>query len=205
MQDSGAVMNNDQGAYLASGELPTSQLLRVLSSGLPSLYRRAYRLLGNEADAEDVLQETFLKAYRNIGRFKGESQFYTWLVRIAMNEGLTKLRRRRASNWISLDEPENSEDSTSEPHDIEDWRDNPEESYGRAELRTILSHALQGLEAPLRLVFVLRHIADLSSRDTARVLGLTDAAVRSRLLRARLKLRKRLNFWFGDRCAFATW
>ena len=168
------------------------------------VYSISLAITKNEADAEDVLQETFLKAYRNIGRFKGESQFYTWLVRIAMNEGLTKLRRRRTANWISLDEPENNEDSASEPHDIEDWRDNPEESYGRAELRAILSHALQGLEAPLRLVFVLRHIADLSSQDTARVLGLTDAAVRSRLLRARLKLRKRLNFWFGDRCAFAT-
>jgi len=148
-----------------------------------------------------VLQETFLKAYANIGRFKGESRFYTWLVRIAMNEALTKLRRRRVTDWVSLDEPGDAERPASTAEDIEDWRDNPEDSYNKTELREILSKALSSLEGPLRLVFVLRHIADLSSEDTARVLGVSDAAVRSRLLRARLKLRKRLIAWFGDRCA----
>jgi RNA polymerase sigma-70 factor, ECF subfamily len=168
------------------------------------IYRLSFALTKNAEDAEDVLQEAFLKAYAKIGGFRGESRFYTWLVRVAMNEALTKLRRRHDSSWVSLDEPADSDEPTSAPRDIGDWRDNPEESYSRTELREILSKTLEGLEAPLRLVFVLRHIADLSSEDTARVLGIPVATVKTRLMRARLKLRKRLSVWFGHRSALVA-
>lgn len=170
------------------------------------IYRLSLALTKNPQDAEDVLQEVLLKAYANIGCFRGESRFYTWLVRIATNEALTKLRRRQALSWVSLDEPMDSDQPRSAPRDLADWRDNPEESYRATELREVLSKALNRLDTKLRLVFVLRHMADLSSGDTARLLGLPVATVKTRLWRARLKLRNRLafaaspaSFWSGGR------
>jgi RNA polymerase sigma-70 factor (ECF subfamily) len=168
------------------------------------IYRLSYAITKNAEDAEDVLQETFLKAYTNIGHFRGESRFYTWLVRIAINEALMKLRRHHASAWVSLDEPLENDEGTSTPKEIEDWRDNPEESYAKTELRAILSKALEDLRTPLRVVFVLRDIEGFSSEETARILGLSITAVKTRLRRARLKLRQRLSVWFENRSVLAT-
>ncbi len=168
------------------------------------IYRLSYAVTKNLEDAEDVLQETFLKAYSNIGRFKEESRFYTWLVRIAMNESITKLRRRHAPTWVSLDQPAHNDEPASVPRDVEDWRDNPEKSYSGTELRAILSKALLDLETRLRIVVVLRDVEGLSTEETARVLGLSVAAVKSRLNRARLKLRNKLSAWFQDRPVFAA-
>ncbi|MBZ5561117.1 MAG: sigma-70 family RNA polymerase sigma factor [Acidobacteriia bacterium] len=168
------------------------------------IYRLSYAVTKNAEDAEDVLQETFLKAYSSIGRFKVESRFYTWLVRIAMNESITKLRRKRAPSWVSLDQPARSDEPISASRDVEDWRDNPEESYSGTELRAILSKALLDLETRLRIVVVLRDIEGLSTEDTARVLGLSVAAVKSRLMRGRLQLRKRLSSWFERRPILAA-
>jgi RNA polymerase sigma-70 factor, ECF subfamily len=168
------------------------------------IYRLSYAITKNAEDAEDVLQETFLKAYTNIGHFRGESRFYTWLVRIAINEAIMKLRRRHASTWISLDQPAGTDEGTSAGRDIKDWRDNPEESYAKTELRAILSKALDGLRTPLRVVFVLRDIEGFSSEETARILGLSITAVKTRLMRARLKLREKLSVWFENRSVLAT-
>ena len=168
------------------------------------IYRLSFAATGVPADAEDVLQETFLKAYANIEHFRGESRFFTWLVRIAMNEAVTKLRRRHPHTWISLDQPNDTDESISTPEDIEDWRDNPEERYSKTELSAILSKVLQDLETPLRVVFALRDIEDLSCEETARVLGLSVPTIKSRLMRARLKLRKKLSFWFDKRSALAA-
>jgi RNA polymerase sigma-70 factor, ECF subfamily len=163
------------------------------------IYRLAYAVTGNPEDAEDVLQETFLKAYANMSSFMGRSRFYTWLVRIAMNEAITKLRRRNPLAWVSLDGPVDSDEPVSTPREIKDWRDNPEESYSKAELREILSKELQGLEAALRVVFVLRDVEGLSCEETAKILDLSVPTVKNRLMRARLKLRKKLSFWFAKR------
>src|SRR5579862_929917 len=168
------------------------------------IYRLSKVVTGHPEDAEDALQETFLKAYKNLKQFRGESRFYTWLVRIAMNEALIKLRRRNTSPWVSLDEPIDTEESEMAPREIRDWRDNPEESYNQSELREILSHALQDLETPLRMVFVLRDVEGLSCEETAVVTGLSVSAVKSRAMRARLKLRKKLSHWFGKRSALAA-
>lgn len=168
------------------------------------IYRLSCAVTENAEDAEDVLQETFLKAYANVGHFRGESRFYTWLIRIALNEALTKLRRRHASTLVSLDEPSDTDEATSAPRDIKDWRLNPEESYSRSELRAILFRALEDLATPLRVVFVLRDIEGLSCEETACVLGLSLAAVRARSLRARLKLRQKLSFWFENSSVLAT-
>ena len=147
-----------------------------------------------------------MTVYAKIGHFRNGSRFYAWLVRLAMNEAVTKLRRGYATSWVSLGEPADSGESISALPDAAGGRDIPEESYSQTELRKRLSRALEGLEAPLRLVFVVPHIAGLSSEETARVLGLSVATVKTRLMRARLKLRKKLAFdlstvplWSGGR------
>jgi RNA polymerase sigma-70 factor (ECF subfamily) len=165
------------------------------------IYRLSKVVTGHPEDAEDVLQETFLKAYKNLRNFRGESRFYTWLVRIAMNEALTKLRQRNSSVWVSLDEPIDTDEPGAAPREINDWRDNPEEAYTKTELREILSKVLQDLETPLRVVFVLRDVEGLSCEETAVVTGLSVPAVKSRAMQARLKLRKKLSFWFEKRSA----
>jgi RNA polymerase sigma-70 factor (ECF subfamily) len=165
------------------------------------IYRLSMAITRNAEDAEDVLQETFLKACANIRRFRKESRFYTWLVRIATNEALSKLRRRHGSGYVSLDEGGEQPDSKVAPREVEDLRSNPEESYSNAQLRDLLSKALEELETPLRTVFALRDIEGLSTEETAKVLGLTGGAVKTRLMRARLKLQKKLSPWLVGRSA----
>ena len=160
------------------------------------IYRLALNITGNQEDAEDVLQDSFLKAYSNLGHFQGDSRFYTWLVRIAVNEALMKLRKRRRALSVSLDEPAETNDRSLMPKEIEDWGENPEQSYARAELQEILNQAMEELEPQFRTVFVLRDVEEFSTEETARMLGLSVPAVKSRLLRARLKLRNQLNKYF---------
>ncbi len=158
------------------------------------IFRLAMNITGNREDAEDVMQDAFLKAYSNLDRFHGESRFYTWLVRIAVNEGLMKLRKRRP-NLISLDqEIETDEDVM--PREVEDWGPSPEQRFAQTELNRILSEAIEGLDTGFRIVFVLRDIEQLSTEETAQALGISVPAVKSRLLRARLKLREKLNEYF---------
>ncbi len=155
------------------------------------IFRLAKNLTQNDSDAEDVMQEAFLKAFEHLGAFQGNSRFYTWLVRITINQGLMKLRKRRA-NHISLDAPiEAGEDSL--PREIEDWGPTPEQRYAQDELAAILSAAIADLHPALRVVFQLRVVEDLSTKETAEVLGLSVPAVKSRLLRAHLRLREKLN------------
>ena len=161
-----------------------------------NIYRLALNITGQQEDAEDILQETFLKAYRNLDRFQGNSRFYTWLVRIAVNEALMKLRKRRGSREVSLDEPVPGDDGEPFPREVEDWGDNPEQRFAKTELEEILRGAIGTLEAPFRTVVTLRDIEDLSTEETADLLGLSVPAVKSRLLRGRLKLREKLNKHF---------
>lgn len=157
-----------------------------------NIYRLARHITQNEEDAEDVLQETFLKAFANLAQFQGASKFYTWLVRIAVNESLMKLRKRKADKTVSLDEPvETGDDSVL--REIAAWEENPEQRYGRAELNAILTRAIDGLSPGFRTVFLLRDVDGLSTEETATALNLSIPAVKSRLLRARLHLREKLN------------
>ncbi len=161
-----------------------------------NIFRLALNITSNKEDAEDVLQESFLKAYTNLGRFQGNSRFYTWLVRIAVNESLMKLRKRRSDRQVSLDEKLETEDDGLLPREIVDWGDNPEQRYAKTEWQEILTKATQDLEPAFRTVFTLRDVEQLSTEETAEALGLSVPAVKSRLLRARLKLRQRLNKYF---------
>ena len=163
-----------------------------------NVFRIAQHITQNREDAEDVVQDAFLKAFQNLEQFQGQSKFYTWLVRIAVNEALMKLRRRRPERTVSLDEEVKTEDD-SLPREVADWSPNPEQQYSQAELRDILTRTIQGLPPGFRTVFVLRDVEGLSTEETAEALDLSIPAVKSRLLRARLQLRERLSRFFQRR------
>src|SRR5450432_2185135 len=163
-----------------------------------NVFRIAQHITQNREDAEDVVQDAFLKAYQNLKNFQEQSKFYTWLVRIAVNEALMRLRRRRPERMVSLDEEVKTEED-SLPREIADWSPNPEQQYNQAELREILSKTIQGLPPGFRTVFVLRDVEGLSTEETAAALELSVPAVKSRLLRARLQLRERLGKFFQKR------
>jgi RNA polymerase sigma-70 factor (ECF subfamily) len=159
------------------------------------IFRLAQHVTQNREDAEDVLQETFLKAYEHLDQFKGDSKFYTWIVRIAVNQALMKLRRRKSDKSVSLDETiDTGEDNIT--REIAAWDEDPEQRFSREELGGILDTAIDSLEPPYRSVFVLRDIDELSTEETAEALGLSIPAVKSRLLRARLQLREKLTRFF---------
>jgi RNA polymerase sigma-70 factor, ECF subfamily len=163
-----------------------------------NVFRIANHITQNREDAEDVVQDAFLKAYQNLGQFQGQSKFYTWLVRIAVNEALMRLRRRRPERMVSLDEDIKT-DEDSMPREVADWAPNPEQLYTQAELKDILGKTIQGLPPSFRTVFVLRDVEGLSTDETADALELSVPAVKSRLLRARLQLRERLNKYFKQK------
>ena len=160
------------------------------------LFSIAQHITHNREDAEDAVQEAFLKAFRKLTQFQENSQFSTWLTRIAVNESLMKLRKRRTTREVSMDEDLQSGEPIS-PFEFADWVPNPEELYRGFELRNILRSELQELRPGLRVVFVLRDIEGLSNDETAQVLELTRVAVKARLWRARLQLRTRLSKYFG--------
>ena len=160
-----------------------------------NIFRIAQHITHNEEDAQDVVQDAFLKAYQNLEQFQENSKFYTWLVRIAVNEALMKLRKRRTDRTVSLDEDVETEEG-SMPREVADWSPNPEQLYGQSELGDILKKTIQGLPPGFRTVFVLRDVEGLSTEETAEMLGLSVPAVKSRLLRARLQLRERLARYF---------
>ena len=158
------------------------------------IFRLTQNITQNREDAEDAMQEAFLKAFEHLQAFEGNSRFYTWLVRIAVNQALMKLRKRRP-NVVSLDEEvDTGEDMV--PREVEDWGPSPAERYAQTELSEILTKVIGELDPPFRIVFQLRDIEELSTEETAEALGLSVPAVKSRLLRARLKLRQTLNQYF---------
>ncbi|MBI4906730.1 MAG: sigma-70 family RNA polymerase sigma factor [Acidobacteria bacterium] len=159
------------------------------------IYRLAKRITQSDEDAEDVLQDSFMKAYEHLDSFQGNSKFYTWLVRITVNEALMKLRKRKGDKTVSLDDPGDNGD---EPivREIAVWEGDPEQRYSQEELRSLLDDAIQNLKPSFRTVFLLRDVEELSTEETASLLNLSIPAVKSRLLRARLDLRERLTRMF---------
>jgi RNA polymerase sigma-70 factor, ECF subfamily len=162
------------------------------------IYRLGMKMLGNPQDAEDVLQETFIKAYRYLPTFDGRSSLSTWLYRIATNEALMMLRRHKHIE-VSIDEPQDSGDQEQEPTQIVDWCCMPEEDLLSAEARKYMDKAVESLPPNLRVVFILRDIEGLSTEETGQVLNLSEAAVKTRLSRARLRLRELLSEYYGER------
>jgi RNA polymerase sigma-70 factor (ECF subfamily) len=156
------------------------------------LLRIAQHITHNQEDAQDVVQETFLKVFQNLDAFRGDSQFSTWLFRIVVNQSLMGLRKQRTKQRAVAELPLNADEEGNLPLDFSDWRPNPEELYKASELRTLLTEALQELTPALRVVFVLHDIEGHSLRDTADAVGASLPAVKTRSLRARLQLRERL-------------
>jgi RNA polymerase sigma-70 factor, ECF subfamily len=159
------------------------------------LYRIAQSITHNREDSQDAVQEALLKAFQNLGEFREESQFSTWLIRITVNQSLMKLRKQRATREVSLNEDFQT-DSDALPMEIADWAPNPEQLFRESELRDILIKTLKELPLILRAVFVLRDIEGLSIDQTAQALNVSHTAVKARLLRSRLQLRERLNKYF---------
>jgi RNA polymerase sigma-70 factor (ECF subfamily) len=168
------------------------------------LFRLAHNITSNHEDAEEVVQNTFVKAFRNLATFRGDSRFYTWLVRIAMNEALMKTRGRRYT-VLSIDQADSTDDRNI-VSELEDWGPNPEERYSQEELRRILDETINELGPGHRIVFHLYHVEELSTVEIARTLGLSLPAVKSRLARARLRLRNLLDTYFrsAKRSAHST-
>ena len=155
------------------------------------IYRLAKRITQDDHDAEDVLQETFLKAYEHLASFQGHSKFSTWISRIAMNEALMKLRKRRSYPTVSLDEPIDTVEGTG-TREVAVWDGNPEQQYSRSEMQRILEEALESLRPSCRIVFVLCDVEEFSAEETAKTLGISIPATKSRLFRARMALREKL-------------
>src|ERR1700753_3423272 len=159
------------------------------------IFRVAQHITQNREDAEDITQDVFLKAFQKLDQFQGNSKFSTWLVRIAVNESLMRLRKRKTSKTVSMDQDVQTEEG-SIPRDFAEWRPNPEQIYSQGELGDILRKTIAGLPPGFRTVFTLRDIENLSTEETAEALGSSLPPVNPRLLRARLQLPERLSRYF---------
>lgn len=171
---------------------------RMVDAYSNNIYRLAIKMLNQQQDAEDVLQETFIKAFRGLKSFNGRSKLSTWLFRIATNEALMVIRRKHPET-VSLDKPIETEEGEQEPIQIVDWCCLPEKELLSEETREILDASVQKLPEKLKVVFILRDINDLSTRETAEVLDLSETAVKTRLSRARMKLREELSSYFSEK------
>ncbi|MGB0124454.1 MAG: sigma-70 family RNA polymerase sigma factor [Silvibacterium sp.] len=156
-----------------------------------SVYRMALSFMKNDFDAEDVAQESFLKAFRNLAKFRGQAKFSTWLISITLNEARRRLRSQSVARTESLDESPGESGHVS-PALLRDWREIPSEALERKEIRAMLKEAIENLSPIYREVMMLRDVEELSIEETATALTISTAAVRVRLHRARLMLQKEL-------------
>ena len=159
------------------------------------VYRTLVGLLGSPEEARDAMQDTFLKAFQHLAGFQGRSKFSTWLLRIASNAGLQRLRERRPMESLDYDGPEGEEGFR--PRQVRAWTDDPEQLYSQAEVRSLVENCLKKLPAKYRVVVLLRDFEQLSAEDAAAALGLGVPALKSRLLRGRLMLREALAPYFA--------
>jgi RNA polymerase sigma-70 factor (ECF subfamily) len=175
-----------------------AEFARLVDAYSSPIYRLGLRMLGNPQDAEDVLQNTFLSVLTHISEFEGRSSLATWLYRIAANEALMLLRKKKPEvNLDDFETDENDEDLL--PTQFVDWSALPEGQLLSGEGKKFLDQAIQALPESMRLVFLLRDVEGLSIRETAEALGLTETNVKTRLLRARLFLREQLSAYYGER------
>ena len=200
MQDSTTAISTAELVRLAqAGDLSAFETL--VSWHERQVYSIAFRMLQNVHDAEDVTQQTFLSAIEHLKNFRGDASFATWIYRIATHAALKVIRKRKALTTVSLEEatePQEDYDGIAHPEFIADWKQSPEQLVERNETQRLLDEALAQLEDKHRLVFVLRDVEGLSIKETADTLGLSEANVKVRLLRARLQLREHLTRVLGD-------
>jgi RNA polymerase sigma-70 factor (ECF subfamily) len=173
------------------------EFARLVDAYSARVYRLGQRMLGSAQDAEEVLQNTFLQAMLNISRFEGRSSLETWLYRIATNEALMLIRKRRPE--VSMDDENHYTPGEIRPRDFADWSGLPEDQLLDNEGRGALESAIRRLPESMRLVFVLRDIEGRSIKETAEALRLTEVNVKTRLLRARMRLREELAGYYSER------
>ena len=175
-----------------------AEFARLVDEYSSPIYRLGLRMLGNPQDAEDVLQNTFISALTNIHKFEGRSSIATWLYRIASNEALMLLRRKKPE--VNLDDVEGGDDDEDlRPRQFVDWSALPEDELLSGEGKNFLDEAITTLPESLRIVFLLRDVEGLSIKETADALNLTETNVKTRLLRARMFLREKLSVYHGER------
>ena len=162
----------------------------------PEVYRLALRLMRNETEAEDVVQETFLSAFKGIDQFDGRANLRTWLYRIAYNTALMR-HRRSEPEQVQVNEAADPEDGAVVPQSLFDWCCLPEPELDRAEVRAELESAIKAMPEKLRAVFVMRQMEELSTEATAEALSVSEEVVKTRLRRGRLWLRERLAGYFS--------
>jgi RNA polymerase sigma-70 factor, ECF subfamily len=190
MQDTSAFVGTDERDEIPSKEGAAQQLEQILAGGLPSLYRRAYRILGNAADAEDAVQDALLAAYTHLDQFRGQAQISTWLTTIVLNCARLQLRRRLRHVQVSLDEFTADLQPVSVSERLADHRPNPEDECTESELNARLTRLHRYLSPTLRRTFQLRDVDGLSIRETARILGVPTGTVKAQSARARKRLKE---------------
>lgn len=194
MQDGSRVTaERDDGALIErarSGDLDA--FCDLVSRHERGVYWAAFGILGNTADAEEVTQETFLRSFQHLNQYRAEARFSTWLIQIAVNEALARVRKNRPALYESLDSGHNSDSKEWTPRDLSDWRDNPEEQYAEEEMRSILMEAVESLSPIYRVVLIMRDLQQMSNEEVASTLQISVPAVKTRLLRARFQLREKL-------------
>jgi RNA polymerase sigma-70 factor, ECF subfamily len=197
------VANNTQAVSHTRSELEQSLIRRVQAGDAEAFYElvrpyeravflSAMAIVKNEADAEDVAQEAVLKAFKGLNRFRQEARFSTWLIQITINEAKMRLRKDRRHLYESIEQGQPSDEGDYTPRDFADWREIPSQALERRELRDALSTALKSLPEKYRTILILRDVNHLSITETAQVLELSEANVKTRLSRARLQMRDAL-------------
>jgi RNA polymerase sigma factor (sigma-70 family) len=187
-------------AYIGSGqrvdvhinEKETRQMQDVLSRSLPSFYKKAYRHLGNAADAEDAVQDALLSAFKHLDQFQGKAQMSTWLTAIVINCARMQLRRRPRQIHLSIDERFGEEQEYSLSEQLAYWGPSPEDECQKSEMHGHLMNLVAELSPPLRKAFQLRELDGLTTSEAAHILGVADGTVKAQLARARTKLRRLL-------------
>ncbi|MEA2007587.1 MAG: sigma-70 family RNA polymerase sigma factor [Chloroflexota bacterium] len=182
-----------------------AEFARVVDAYSKMIYRLGLKMLHNPQDAEDILQETFIKAYKNFKDFKGNSKVSTWLYSIASNEALMLLRKRKKLKFSLATTLSNSENENQEISSSIDWCCLPEKELMSAEAVDYLDQAVDQLSEANRAVFLLRDVEDLSTFETAEVLGISESAVKTRLSRGRLHLRELLSEYYGQKLKSTSW
>ena len=172
------------------------------------VYRVAMGIIGNHEDAEEAMQQTFLRVYQHLGGFQRSAKFTTWLTRIAINEALQIQRRRKQT--VSLDGLQVSDERVM-PRELHDWHDDPSKVYDKQQIREFVERAIQSLPTIYREAFVLRDVQGLTSEEAAAALGIGVSALKTRLLRARLMMREALAIYLQrkptlkSRAALVRW
>jgi len=190
MPNTSAYIGADGSLEIPGRKAITQAFGNILSSRLASFYRKAYRMLGNQADAEDAVQDALLAAYAHLDQFTGQSEMSTWVTAIVHNCALLQLRRRRRHVYVSLDETTGEPEAVSGSEQLADHRPNPEDECQHSELSTRLTDFYTQLSPTLSRTFRLRDIEGLSIRETARILRIPQGTVKAQSARARNKLKK---------------